>query len=581
MRSRFLLKLLLIVLFVTVSGTKVSMAQNTVSQEIDSLQALIESTEDDSLELHWHIQSIRKWERINLDTALILSDQALEKSRQIKSEYFVAKSNQVKGIVLYRKGNIDEAIVYYDLARHTFEQLGYAAELSDIYNDLAFALRKKGEVAEALDYMQKSYEVRLKNDLHIKVIESLTNMAILHRSLNQYEKSIERLRSAELYDSTLYTYRQRSSLYSGFAGSYYFLNELDSVEKYTLKGLEIAQFNDDMGSIGRGYNMLGLVYKNRKDYQGAIDAYLKSVDIQMNNGDQQNLAIALNNLGRTYMLNGEYTEGIRYLSRVTDLNERSGNEELLEGNYFNLMIAHATNRDMDSVALYDAKYSEIRDDRFSQKVANQVAEWEVKLQVVEQENQILKERTNQQRLIILLLVAVLTVIGLIYLLILFARKRRQAQTSLQEKTEVLEERTVELQLESEKANRVFDEHHEVMIDMWESFLQMSRDSKFTQVDINKKADELFIRFENCYPEFENELKQTYSDWKISTLQMKLCKLYSLGWFDSQTIVATGITTSGGLKQIKSIIRNKLSATDEPDIQNKLKIYRRRVKTNQN
>ena len=109
-----------------------------------------------------------------------------------------------------------------------------------------------------------------------------------------------------------------------------------------------------------------------------------------------------------------------------------------------------------------------------------------------------------------------------------------------------------------------------MIDLWNQLSVAKNNHSANRENIHRLSEELFKTFDLCYPHFTDNLKNQYPDWKISNLQLKLCKFFALNWFDSGTIVSMNITTEGGLKQARLLIRKNLDAQSNLEIHEQLK-----------
>ena len=129
---------------------------------------------------------------------------------------------------------------------------------------------------------------------------------------------------------------------------------------------------------------------------------------------------------------------------------------------------------------------------------------------------------------------------------------------------------LELASESRKAKKVFSHHTKRMIDLWNQLSVAKNNHSSNQEKIRQLSEELFKTFDLCYPHFTDNLNNQYPEWKISNLQLKLCKLFALNWFDSSTIVSMNITTEGGLKQARLLIRKKLEVQSNLEIHDRLK-----------
>ncbi len=92
-------------------------------------------------------------------------------------------------------------------------------------------------------------------------------------------------------------------------------NPLKALE-YTEQALDLATELNDASGMASSYNNLGVLNKNRGDYDKALGNYLKSVRLQEEHKFNDALPYTYNNIGTIYSLKSEYPKALEYFNKA-------------------------------------------------------------------------------------------------------------------------------------------------------------------------------------------------------------------------------------------------------------------------
>ena len=556
-------------LFLVFFGSK---AQSDLIREIDSLENNLEEIQNDSLWIIKSIEAVRKWESVDLSKAELKIQETHARALATNDPYLIGKAKGCRGIVSYLLGENDSALEDMQEALSIFKDLDKPFEIANCYNDLSVVKRRLGLIEESLDFMKKSYELRVQLGMKSKVINSVVNIANTYNNLNQHSKALEYLKKLDDYDQALFSDRQLMALYHTFSATYFRMDSLEKSEEYAVKTVDLASSKGNLQNESRGYILLGLINKNKGHYKESITLYLKALEIQKKMADTRGIPVSHNNLGKAYMFAGDFDKSFFHLHTAKNFNIASNNEDFLEKNYFNLLITHAGLNNIDSLEWYDNKYSLLRDKRFSNKIASEVGEWEVKMDVLVREKELLKEKNKSKNLTIIVLASLLVLILLTIGYSKSKRIRKKLFTILKIEKLKTKKLQTDLDKESKKSKRIFSQNEKKLIEQWDTINRLNISSGNNIKGLRLSTQELFELFDLCYPNFASNLKKEYPNWSLPKKQLKLCKLYSMNWFDTSTIVATEITvTNESLKQLRRQVRLKLKVDENHEIFEKLEI----------
>lgn len=577
-------KLVLILLLSFVISTVC--AQSTVRSEIDSLTRLIQNERDDSVRHRLMRSKARRWEVLNKDSAMAIINEVIDESIKLNNDYSYAASLEVRGIIFYLNGLTDEAVRDYEEALSILEQSGYGKLKAACLNDLSLAYKRLGNIEKCLDLMYESIEIRRKLEIIPDLINSFINVAHIHASVGEYDLALKSLQEVEQNYLTQMNTSQRLSLFHNLASNYYRTERSEKAEEYINRQLEVARKIKSPAHIASGLNLLGLIKKGRGNYKKAISVYEESLSFSRLSGSKNTLGSTLNNLGRVYLLDKRPLMAIKYLRDSEVLFRSLSSSESLEITYFNLMLAYSALQNSDSMRYYDNQYTLLKHKRFSDQVADMKSEWEVKLNLLENELELKKEQainleaSNRIKNLFILFILTGALFGVFVYLFRASQKKRFLvqieKEQLDELNKELVQKTEELRnslsSESEKASRVIGENQLKLIACWKEILLLSLRASHNRERILQKRVELFQIFDLIYPDFHKKMSGDFQEWDITERQLSLCKLYSQNWFDTNAIISTQISTLDGLKQLKRIIRRHLEVSSNLEVYKKLRNY---------
>jgi len=89
---------------------------------------------------------------------------------------------------------------------------------------------------------------------------------------------------------------------------------IEAIEYYNLS-IEESEAKDNNSKIALSYSNLGEIFRNRGEYEKALEYFLKSVDIEKSiYGDNDpSVATSYKSIGNVYQTQGEYEKAMLYL----------------------------------------------------------------------------------------------------------------------------------------------------------------------------------------------------------------------------------------------------------------------------
>ena len=131
------------------------------------------------------------------------------------------------------------------------------------------------------------------------------------------------------------TEKQKAMLLNDLSNSYGQIDTKKAIQ-YGEIALSLAQKNGWKDVLSRSYNLLGMNNQRIKNYDSAIDYYLKALKINEDANNKKNVASLTSILGSLYYSKKDNSNALDYYLRATNYNEEIGNKKALLVLYSNL-----------------------------------------------------------------------------------------------------------------------------------------------------------------------------------------------------------------------------------------------------
>ena len=92
------------------------------------------------------------------------------------------------------------------------------------------------------------------------------------------------------------------------------------------EALRIARSTGDKQAQSKALNLMGVVYRNKGNYDSAISSYKKALRLSEEEGDSIQIAFSKNNIGGIYRLQGNYSVSLKYILDALKIFERNNNK---------------------------------------------------------------------------------------------------------------------------------------------------------------------------------------------------------------------------------------------------------------
>ena len=246
----------------------------------------------------------------------------------------------------------DTAIDYYQKSLEIKEKIGDIHGMARAYNNLGLIYPVKGEWDTAIDYYQKSLEIFENFGDTRGMGRTYGNLGKAYHSKGEWDTAIDYYQKSLEIKEKIEDIYGIGTTYGNLGFVYGDKSEWDTAIDYCKKSLEISEKIGNIHWIATMYNCLGYVYGDKGEWDTAIDYCKKSLEISEKMGDTRGMAIAYNNLGLVYAHKGEWDTAIDYYQKDFEIFEKIGDAHGMAVTWGNLAEAYCGKDDIGTALDY-------------------------------------------------------------------------------------------------------------------------------------------------------------------------------------------------------------------------------------
>ena len=244
----------------------------------------------------------------NPDSAMIVTDNALQKAIALNALDEKAELLRLKGLIYFYKVDYVKALNYFiksrDLYRDIENKSGEASALSNI----SLVYQKQGLKQKAFEMEVKALDMRKEIGDKSSIAASLNNLAVAYQNLGEIRKALDLYKEAV---SVLININQEKDLelyYNNIGHMYMLLDKPDSAITYFNTSLEIGKRMNDKQMICNSLVYIGEYFFAKQDYPKAIDYFKQGLKMAKEIGIVYEIEDASKKLQKAYAENKNYKD---------------------------------------------------------------------------------------------------------------------------------------------------------------------------------------------------------------------------------------------------------------------------------
>ncbi|WP_421764018.1 tetratricopeptide repeat protein [Ekhidna sp.] len=248
----------------------------------------------------------------NLDSALLITDRALNQANNIDYGWGIANSYYIKAYIYDEKNELDKAFLFYlkaeDQLKNKDEERFLKTRIDVILN-IGSILRRNSKYDEAIQFYERGLDLISKDDFDKRRANLCFNIASVHQDVG----------------------------------------DLNSALNYLTEAATISEKLDYNWLLLKVWNLQGLVFKDLEDYQRSRTFYKKIITLSTS---KDIVSKAYHNMAITYKEEQDFIEADNCLKKALTIKKELGREESLFRTLKELAALKMVEKDWEEAKFY-------------------------------------------------------------------------------------------------------------------------------------------------------------------------------------------------------------------------------------
>lgn len=327
------------------------------------------------------------------------------------------------GINQSKRGNVDSALVLYKSANDMVSDLDQKDDIEQrTVNNIAIAYTKKGQYDSAQVYLQKAIYLADENNDNMGKARALQNIGNIRHEMKDFDGSSRFFKQADSIYTLENNLASMMSIKINRVLALTHLSKYDEALEVSLQAEELAKKTGIRAALGSIYNGRGFIYYEQGQYPKCIEMQRLSMEIKNEFADTLGIINSLISLSGTYLNMSDFTKAKEAALEGLKLVEHKGSSKNKIDLYNNLAEAYGLSGDYKTASNYLVRKDTLKDSIFTKDKFETIHEMEVKYETEKKEQALQTASLNLQiqrkaniGLIILVLVLVVASTAIFYL----------------------------------------------------------------------------------------------------------------------------------------------------------------------
>lgn len=250
-----------------------SSAQNKLHAEIDSLQLLIDTTQNDSVRIRYITSVGHRYVRLNdFPKAMETFNEGLKASLEIGHLWGVADAYNNIHWIYFEEKNWEKAEEALQSSLKIFQELGDSMQIAMCYNNLGNLRMMSGDVEGALPMLERTLVIKQAIADEKSIYNTQSSIARVYKHMGKDEEALRRFSEVlELRRKIGDVDGEINSLMS-IGGVYVNQENYDQAIVWVLEALAVAKKSNRLRSEMDCHQGLSMFYSANKDYENAFNS---------------------------------------------------------------------------------------------------------------------------------------------------------------------------------------------------------------------------------------------------------------------------------------------------------------------
>ena len=285
------------------------------SRIVDSLKKEILQAKSDTDKIKSIMYLAKEFVSINIDSATLLANKALQISQKGNWQYFMGVSEHLLGALADMRNNFESSLWHFNKAlliwdnlissnNHNASWLAKTRKAKTL-NSIGVLYLNKDDYLTSLKYCFSSLELAIATNSKGSIADDYYNIALIYRDKGEFINALSYyFKAIPIAEEQKLTYLL-GKIYGNMGVIYKHLKDYNKAHYYHTKGLEIAKITDDKDQIAISYSNIAIIYSLNGKYTMALNYFTKALNIVAALGDKGRIANDFGNIGSVYFDQGD------------------------------------------------------------------------------------------------------------------------------------------------------------------------------------------------------------------------------------------------------------------------------------
>jgi signal transduction histidine kinase len=403
--------------------------------DVNEVNKKILAEKDDSLRINLLLQAAWNFKYSQPNVSHRYLDDAIELSRS-GSKKQLASAYYYKSAIYYLTSKYDSALQLSDQAIDIYKQLNDNYGVASIYNLRGLLQEKIGDYSEAIENYQKSLEFASKTDNLYGQSNPLHNIGLIYDKTQDYKTSLTYFERAlvireKIGDSVLI-----AQSFQSIGGAYARLGDTLQAIGFQKRAIVFFKAKENWYDLALSYTNLGEIYTVLSRYDSAELLLKEALRLNMQIDNAEGQVKALINISSVYLNKKDYSRATTFANQAIALAREYKLRPELKLAYLNSIESYEGLSNFKAAFEAQKQLILLSNSLLNAEKVEQLAQLETRYQVKEKEQRISVQQVQLERTY-LIICALVIIVGLLVVIFLLARSRFRRKQQLAEHSKQL------------------------------------------------------------------------------------------------------------------------------------------------
>lgn len=190
----------------------------------------------------------------------------------------------------------------------------------------------------------------------------LINIGDFDRALSTANSAIALIQNQNNSDkaAVLWDKRATSGIYNMIGIIYWYKGDYNKALEFYYKALKIREALNDKKGMAASYNNIGNIHHGNGEFDKALELYFKGLRIFEEMDDKQRMTYSYNNIGIIYSYKGEIDKALEFYFKALKIREELGDKKGMSDSYHSIGIVYDRSDDNEKSLVFLSKSLKLR-----------------------------------------------------------------------------------------------------------------------------------------------------------------------------------------------------------------------------